>query len=38
MFQVIAEKSPHVKRDPEPKKNEAQLYIERRKKEAERKI
>ena len=38
MFQVIAGKSPHATRDPEPKKNEAQLYIERRKKEVERKI
>ena len=38
MFQVIAGKSPYPNGDPEPKKNEAQLYIERRKKEAERKI
>ena len=38
MFQVIAGKNPYGKKDPEPKKNEAQLYIERRKKEAERKI
>lgn len=38
MFQVIAGKSPHAKRDTEPKKTEAQLYIERRKKEAERKF
>lgn len=38
MFQVIAGKNPYGKKDPEPKKNEAQLYIERRKKEIERKI
>lgn len=38
MFQVIAGKSPYPNGDPEPKKNEAQLYIERRKKEAERKF